>query len=389
MTVLRFDFRDIFRSARLAFSLQRLWIQSLGLLIGYLGYFIFTYVAIIASGISFDVVWSRYGLLPHIGEYNFMWYSDILFGIGLFIFLVSWLITSTAVARAVYMNLKGFSFYSWKDAFKFAFGKKGSLIAVPISIFAIALFTGLGGYIVGLFGKIPYAGELGVSLFSVIWFAVSIFLVFILLAGGVSFLLTPAILATTDDDAFEGIFQSFSTMYSQPWRLIIYEVILIFVSLLGFLCLAFFSKQAWKLMTVILALGMGDKYIDLSFSASYFLQNLVSPAIIWSKALLGDYASYFFFARNFVPIELHSTMAVSSRVVALFLVFIGGYILSYPLAIFNTGNSLIFLILKKKKDDENLLERKDREEEDEEIIESDVTDKGADADTEEARKDND
>jgi adenylate kinase len=55
---------------------------------------------------------------------------------------------------------------------------------------------------------------------------------------------------------------------------------------------------------------------------------------------------------------------------AVFLVFIGGYLISYPIAIFNSGNSIIFLILKKIKDDENLLERKDREEEDEVDLEA-------------------
>ncbi len=113
---------------------------------------------------------------------------------------------------------------------------------------------------------------------------------------------------------------------------------------------------------------MGDKYADLSYSASYLLQNWVYPAFAWSKALLGEYGSCFFFARHFPAIELPAVMTISSWIFAIFLIIIGGFILSYPLAIFNAGNSIIFLILKKKKDDENLLERKDREEEEEEGI---------------------
>ncbi|MEJ2629104.1 MAG: hypothetical protein P8078_11160, partial [bacterium] len=269
MVKLRYDFRDIFRAARLALSLQRLWIQSVGLFIGYLGYLIFTYIAILTTGAQFTTIWLRYGLLPHIGNYQLSWYGYALFGLGIFIFVLFWMITSSAVARAVYMNLKGYTFYTWKDSFKFSFSKVGSIIATPLSIGAIAFFTGLGGVVIGLLGKIPYVGGLGITVFTPIWFAASVFIVFIILGFGVSFLLTPPILATTDDDAFEGIFQSFSTMYSQPWRLITYEVLLGAVSIVGFLFLSLFFKQAWKIMNMILIWGMGDKFVDLSYRASY------------------------------------------------------------------------------------------------------------------------
>jgi len=189
---------------------------------GYLGYVVLTYVSLLVAGRNFGVFWSRFGLLPSVVGLHLPWYSWIIFAAGVFFLLFSWLVTSTGVARAVYMNLKGNNFYTWKEAFTFALKKKGgSVVSTPIAIFAIAFFLGLGGVVVGLLGRIPYVGELGISLFSTIWFMASIFLVFVVLALGVSLLLTPAILATTDDDAFEGIFQSFSTLYSQPWRLIL------------------------------------------------------------------------------------------------------------------------------------------------------------------------
>jgi hypothetical protein len=370
MVAMRFDYRDIFRSARLAFSFQRMWIQFLGLLDGYLVYVICTYLSLILAGKSFSVYWSRYGLMPSVLGLQLPWYSWIIFALGAFFFLFAWLVTSTAVARAAYMNLKGNTFYTWKEACGFALKKKaGSVISTPIAIFVIIFFTGLGGVIIGLLGRIPYVGELGISLFPIIWFMAALFLVFLLLAFFVSLFLTPAILATTDDDAFEGIFQSFSTLYSQPWRLILYEILLGIVVLLGFGFIAFFAKKAWGLMTTVFLWGMGDKYADLSYSASYLLQNWVYPAVAWSRAILGEYTSYFFFTRDFTAIELSGVMTVSSWIFSVFLVFIGAFILSYPLAIFNVGQGIIFLILKKKKDDENLLERKDREEEEEEAEE--------------------
>ncbi|RKY82425.1 hypothetical protein DRQ07_01390 [candidate division KSB1 bacterium] len=56
---------------------------------------------------------------------------------------------------------------------------------------------------------------------------------------------------------------------------------------------------------------------------------------------------------------------ISSWIMAILLLIIGGFAISYPMAVFNAGNCLVFLVIKKKKDDENLLERKDAEEEEE------------------------
>ncbi len=367
MTALRFDFRDLLKSARLAFSFQRLWIQTIGLGLGYLAYAVLTYIALILSGQSFGTLWVRFGLLPcAIGQY-LPWYGWVLTILGIVILVFSWLITATAVSRAVYMHLKGNTFYTWREAFRFALKKKGpSVLSTPLVILIIAVLIGVGGLIVGLAGRIPYVGELGISLFGILWFLASLLLVFILLAFCVSLILTPAVLSTTDDDAFEGIFQSFSTLFGQPWRFILYEIFLIVIAVVSFAIFALIAKQAWLLMTQIFVMGMGDKYADLSYSASTLLQNWVYPAVAWSRALLGNLNSLFFFSRDFSSMSLPAVMTIASWILAIFMTIIGGFILCYPLAIFNTGNCLIFLILKKKKDDENLLERKDKEEEEEE-----------------------
>jgi hypothetical protein len=364
MVAMRFDYRDIFRAPRIAFSFQRMWIQFLGLLAGWVGYSILTYLAFLAAGENLAVVWSRFGLLPCAVGIPMPWYSKLLLVLGILILVYVWLITATAVARAVYMHLKGNNFYTWKEAVRFALKKKGGAVgATPLAILVIIFFTGLGGVIVGLLGRIPYIGELGISLFTILWYAASLFLVFLGLALAVSLLLAPSVLAATDDDAFEGIFQSFSTLASQPWRLILYGLLIKVLSVVGLVVLAFFAKQAWIVMNRVLILGMGDKFADLSYAASYLVQNWVYPAVQWVQVLPANVTSHCFFSQEFVATELPVMMTISATITAIFLVFIGMTILSYPLAIFNSGTCILFLILKKKKDDENLLERKDKEEE--------------------------
>jgi len=371
MITMRFDFRDLFQTNRLALSFQRLWIQFLGLLFGYGAYVVLTYAGLLLAGQHLDVLWPRYGLLPCAFGFSAPWYSTILFGVALFIAVFAWMISGTAVSRAVYMNMKGNVFYTWKEAFRFALkNKSGSVIFTPLTIAIIAVLTGAGGFVVGWLSKITsYVGDFGISLFVIVWFMATLFIVFVLLALVVSLFLTPSVLATTDDDAFEGIFQSFSILWSQPIRFIIYEIVIFIFAILGFGILAFIAKRTWLLMTSILTLGMGSEYADLSYYASYLLQNWIYPAVAWSKVLFQSITSQLFFTRDFVFVSVPGHIHIAAHLFAVSLVVIGGFIFSYPLAIFHTGNTISFLILKKIKDDDNLLERKDREEDDEEEME--------------------
>jgi len=371
MVAMRFDYRDLFRAPRIAFSFQRLWIQFLGMLAGYGGYVVLAYLAFLLAGANLGVAWSSFGLLPCPIGMPLPWYSWVVFGLGVLFLVFVMLVTATAVSRAAYMHLKGNNFYTWKEAARFALKKKGGAVAAtPVAILVIVFFVTLGGVVVGLFGRIPWGvGDvlgIGISLLTPIWFAASLFLVFLALALAVSLWLTPSVLATTDDDAFEGIFQSFSTLASQPWRLILYGGLVKILAALGLVVLAFFAKQAWIVMTRVLAFGMGGKCADISYAASYQFQNWIYPAVEWMRVLPQQMSNACFFSQEIVGTELPVLGTISATVMAVFLVVIGTVILAYPLAIFNTGSTLLFLILKKKKDDENLLERKDKEEETEE-----------------------
>ena len=51
MTKLHWNYKDIFRALRLGFSAKKVWMMSLGLLVGFAGYTILTYLAYAAAGI--------------------------------------------------------------------------------------------------------------------------------------------------------------------------------------------------------------------------------------------------------------------------------------------------------------------------------------------------
>jgi len=369
MFSLRFDFRDIFKANRIAFSLQRIWIQFLGVTVGYLGYLVFTYASLITAGNNFSVIWRHWGLLPCLGGTDAQWYSRLLFAIGVIFFLVINLIASTAVSRATYMLLKGNNFYTWKEAFAFALRKSSSIIMSPVAIAILILLFIIGGLFVGLLGKIPFVGELGFSLFYFVWFLAGFFIVFFIIVFCTSLLLSPSIIATTDDDAFEAVFQSFSIFWNQPWRFIIYEVIVGFLTVAGFVVLAFLAKKAFLVTNAIFLAAMGDKYINLMGHGMYLLSGWVSASIDWINTLFGEYATLFYFSHEFLQLKLPVVLNIAAYIFALMMLVIGAWVVSYSLATFNAGQTLIYLVLRKIKDKDNLLERKDKEEEEEELEE--------------------
>ncbi|RMD87420.1 MAG: hypothetical protein D6813_13575 [Calditrichaeota bacterium] len=362
MNKLHFDFRDLFRSARLAFSLQRLWIQFVGLVVSYAGYFILTLVSFIVSGYRVADVFNQYGLFPCllIPGVNSNIAGKILFGLGCLFFICGLLVTSTAVARASFMVLKGNNFYTWREAFGFALKKSGSTLVTPLAIALLALSFILGAWFIGLLGRIPFVGELGVSLLTIVWLAAALFLVFLIIVTAISLIIAPAIIATTDEDAFEAVFQSFSTVWNQPWRFVVYEGLIGAVSIVGFFILAFFVKRAFLVMNSLIAFSMADKFQNLAWQAQYYLQSWTQEIAGWIQAVFGKFAPLIFFSRDFIPLQdLTATVNISAYLYAINMLIAGGFVVSFLLATFNTGNMISYLILRKLKDDENLLERKE------------------------------
>ena len=355
----------MFRSLKLAFSLQRIWIQFVGLSVSYSVYLVLTYLAFIISGEGIQTVWDRYGLLPLLPGTYMPVISIIIYVLAVFFLIYGAMITSTGVARAVYMNLKGNTFYTWKEALGFAWKKKWSIFGTPLALTIFIIVIGAGGFITGLIGRIPFFGEWFISLFTIFWFLASLVLVFIGISLAVSLLLTPAILATTDDDAFEGVFQSFSIAFTQPWRLLIYQVLNAAVGLFGFVTFTLLFKYTWKVFNLIINWGMGEKFVTVASAASYYVQSWTYPFVLCYQAVLGDYGQWIFYSHDFISKALPLRITIAALLMAFGLIILGLYLISFPLALFNTGQTLCFLVIKKIKDDENLLERKDREEEEE------------------------
>jgi hypothetical protein len=348
-----------------------MWIQFLGMGVGYAGYLLLTYIGYLSSGFSMAAVWARFGLLPCLFACSdgVSWAGWFFYSLGSLVLFVAFLLTNTAVARAAYMAMKGHPFYSWREAFSFACRKWASVVIAPVSLFTLIGMVLLAGFLVGLLGKIPYIGSLGISLTIIFWFLAALILVYFILVALVSIWLAPSIIATSDEDAFEVVFQSFSLTWSQPWRVLGYQGLTLLLALFSLMILAAMGKAAVLIMNSLLGVAAGNEFTSLACSGQALLQHALSASSDLVEFAFRGLTRFFYFSKQYSHPDftgLPTTFAVSSWLYAGSLLFVVGWILAYGFSTYTVGNVLSYLSLRKRKDGENLLERHDREEDMEE-----------------------
>ena len=366
MTQFYFDVRDVFRAPRLALSAKKILLQFVGLVAGYVGYLVFTYLAFVASGLACSETWKYHGLFP-LSDFPFVsWYSWAIFGVGVFWAVICWLLASTMVGKVTYEQLKGDDFYSSKEAFRFLKKHWAPAFLSPLSLLVFIAFLIICGVIIGLLGKIPYIGELGIGIFYLIpLFAAGLCLAYVIFVFFVSLLTAPAVVATLKEDTFETLVQIFSTLWNQAWRFFAYTGLIGVMSKVGMFVFGYFSFRAIQLVNASCGVFMKEKLADITEEA---LSYVTIPEHIL------DYFSNIFAGIDFgfhLPeigpgIYLNWSGQIAAFLIAISLIIVIFMVLSYGLAIISSGQTVTYIILRRKKDDENLLERKTESEEEEE-----------------------
>jgi hypothetical protein len=362
MKELNFNFKDLFLAPRLALSLQRIWINGIGLVCAYFVYLIVTYISLLLGGYNFSQAWSHYGLLPCAFAAEVPWYSMIIYLLGFVVFMLLVLLTNTAVSRAVYMTLREELFYTWTQALRFAIKKWISTIGSLLTFVFIIGFFIIAAIVMSFIGRIPIVGELGTVLFTIPYIFAALLLFFIILTFFICLLFVPAIIATSDEDALGGVFQSFSITFNQPWRILFYTIIVIMLSCVGFFILAVTLKFSYDIFLTLFSVGMGEKIVDIQHQALYVIDNTLPPVYNLIHSLPFELGNCIYLANHhLIPPDVSASIAGSGYIFAFFILIIGSAVVAYGEAILNSGLTLIYIILSKKQEDENLLEREDDE----------------------------
>jgi len=370
MTKLHWSYKDVFRAMRLGFSAKKVWMMSLGLLFGFAGYAILTYVAYAAAGTDFLTVWQTFRLLPFPSplDYGFPWYSWVIFAAAVAWVLCVLLITGTAVSKVAYEQLRGDEFYEAKEAFRFAFKNSSAVLTSPLLILAFVALIVVFGLIFSLLGAIPAAGEIFVGLLAILGFIASLFIVYLLVVFAYSLLLGPGVVGATHSDTFDTLFEVFSCVNEQPARLVWYTATTVCLAKAGSFLLGLAASAAGRIGYALTGTFMGDKLTDVMGNAAYYFKLAVPDwCPLWFQRVFLWEMNQYGFPQIYLPGDYNMALGWShdaaSMLLGVLLYVIAIMVVGYGLSVWFTGMTLNFAVLAYKKDEKNVLELPEDEEE--------------------------
>jgi hypothetical protein len=400
MKEMYFDFRDVFRAPRLALSLKKIWIHFVALVWGLLVYNILFYLGVfivaIQQGYTFDL-WAEitfgaanFGIFPcpFVGPY-LLYFGDIflawfVWGVGLAFLLIYGFLARGAVAKITVEQLKGNDFYTRRESWRFVRKNWKAMIFAPVALVIILALMFAGGIILGLIASIPAVGQILATLFMFPFYAIGLFYVFLLGVFILSTFFSPVIVASTRNDVFETIFELYTTLSNQPWRLLTYEVLLKIISGIAVMLFTAVSFLGLNALFLSYSVVIADKMTLLLQKSIQFLPQLtILYKGVISNLFLGTFPTHFIPGSmgSFTPNgwsevfinpaiwcggtvtlpEYDITYKISVALLAITLNLVLAFIISYGLAIGSVGQTVTYIVLRKKKDDENLLERVDED----------------------------
>jgi len=357
---MKFDFRDVFRAGRIGFSAKKIFTHFFGIAVAYIIYELIFYVTLaIADPGSVGEFWAEFGLgvvwpwsdtgalAPPLATKIGMW-------VGLLVAFVIFFTTSLMVSKITIEQLRGDEFYSMKDSAKFAKEKWTTLFLAFVSVILIIIFCMIWPLGAALLALIPKGvGDFFLMLVTFLFipaFFLGLAVAYSAVVVLLSLFFAPSITAVEGADSFEVIYQEYRLLWGQPWRMLIYEILLFITKAICGGIYTIMSGAGFGAILLLPALIVHDKYATV-----------MSRTLSWLGMSDGPIAK----ALNLTQPTGGSVMlnwigAILTTITALFVI---GMIVSYVASMASVGNTMIYVILRKRHDDENLLEKEEEEEE--------------------------
>ena len=380
---LHFNYKDIFLAPRLALSPKKIWVLIIGNLSGFIIYWITSYLSLILSGVEINVAVADYGLYPFLFGSSSPLISWIIYYFGILSWLSFILASCSGVSRITLKELQGDNFYSANDAIDFVIKKWKSVLFAPLSIFLIILLFILMAYIFALFGSIPIIGPITYPILYLFYFFGSIFTIFSFFALFFAILFSSSIIGAYEEDTIGTVFHSYQITFGQPWRAILYNILLFLLAIIFANILSWFYTNSFYLINQIFGFFMGAKLenivgyassiVDISWISDnmseitiniednlFVLPNAASDLIELILSLFNNLFSQFLIALPNFSFEIYTDSltaleTVAGMLLSLPLILLLLSVLSYSIAILSVGETIIFVIFKKIMDNENIL----------------------------------
>ena len=358
MEQFQFNFTDILRLSRKAFSVRRIGIHLIGILFAYLVYEFLFYLSIyIADGKNIQNYWNSYGLLPvsPIGNVEFNPLISITLWICLTLFAFIFYFSSTMASKITIEQLRGDEYYSVGDSFKFLQQHWKTVIGSFLGLLFILTLIFMIPITFGLMGKIPVIGK---TLLVVSSFFMPLAFIFGLLIAYTTaviisgLFLVPSVISTTNADSFETIYQLFAVLWNQPWRFIGYGLLLLILKLV--------LVPIWGIFCII---GFIAIIYPIYFLNPTFIEQSLGNANLWLGESLQKLSSFFYSDVNtFLGINisqepiLNTSATISGLLITFSIIGIVGIIIAYLFSIASVGTTVIYTIIRKRIDGLNLIE---------------------------------
>ncbi|MEN8207687.1 MAG: hypothetical protein ABFR50_00395 [Candidatus Fermentibacteria bacterium] len=346
---LTFTVKDIPACARYGFSARKIWIFFKTIVLAWVIWNFFLYLGFLAAGYDLASRWSQSRLLPLPGS---LFWADpvpvLLLAVGVVLIIYVFMRGSLMVSRVMFQQLRGDEFFSASDAASFAKGHSVPLISIPIMLVVTLLLIYGAGVLTGLISGIPAIGPAAASLLSLPLWGVMLLGVLTLLALLLSLRLLPAIAACTGGDSFESVFEVFSTLTSQSWRLGLYWLLSILITVLGVSAFLLFSSLAISFLSLSVSAGSGNSELIAAFTSGP--QMLAPEALPFFAGLPGQQG------------DVHALSGLAGLLAGISGTAILLIIISYFLSSCSSAWTLIYVVLKYRKDGEDLIDRANREE---------------------------
>ena len=316
----------------------------------------------IAGGSAVKQFWDTYALLPvcPLVDYAF---EDITIGamwLGTFVLFVFFFLTSTMVSKITIEQLQGDHFFSMKASWGFMQNRWKSVFGTLVGLVVILVILALIPTFVGLLGKIPTVGRFILMFASVLTpfaFFLGLLIAYLLVGLGVSLFFAPSVVAAADSDAFETAYQHLAMVWNQPWRVLIYEVLLFGVKVI--------CTPIWIVFCLI---GFALAMLPIHFLNPTDMRHIMWQTDRWlggsiEKLAALPYMEYFkVFDIGPEPVNLPITLTIAAIFMTFSLLFIAGLVIAYLFSIASSGNTLIYTLLRRRVDGGNLLEVEDEAE---------------------------
>jgi len=363
---LHYNYKDIFRSLRLAFSLKKLSIMTIALFIAFIFYNIFGYLALLTAHYSFAEIWNTYRFFPFLSN-SLPFFSYLLWAIGIIGFIIIFFIAQNAIAKITFEQLKGDEFFEVKESLKYAFKNFKSYFFSPLFLILFIILIIIAGIILALIGKIPYFGDIFVGIMSIPAFCASLFILYLLIILFFALILSPIVVGCTASDTFDTLFEVFSCVNEQPARLIWYSIILKFLSSIGLIVFGYATFLSVKIGQTVLSILIPNKINEAFSLASYFIKlsppentGFYGQILVTLLEKLG-FSSLLEPNPSFAPSNWGVAILGLFFALTFYLLYL--FVYAYGVNIWTTGQTVVYINLVKKKDDRELLAEKEEEEE--------------------------